>query len=292
MEKLDATVFLKVVETGSFKKAADILGYTQAGISYIINSMEEECGLQLFYREYGGVRLTPEGDALLPYIRDIADREHYLEEAINDVKNLDAGTVRVSTFSSVYIHWLPGIISTFKKDYPNINIEIISYEEDQKNEDMIYNRQVDCGFMASPPVSKAIDFFALMEEPLMVVMSTDHPMATHKTFPRSMIGDYPYIMMTYDKQDFNSLIFTDGIKPQTAFTVDNDYAAMAMASKGLGLCISPQIQLNDMPFPLKYMEFEPTLRRTVGIGTRSLTGCTRAAREFISCARRWVRANV
>ena len=72
----------------------------------------------------------------------------------------------------------------------------------------------------------------------------------------------------------------------------HDYAAMAMASKGLGICISPQIQLNDMPFPLKYMEFEPTLKRTVGIGTRSLSGCTRAAREFISCARRWVRANV
>ena len=56
MEKLNASVFLKVVETGSFKRAADILGYTQAGISYIINAMEEECGLKLFYREYGGVR--------------------------------------------------------------------------------------------------------------------------------------------------------------------------------------------------------------------------------------------
>ena len=292
MEKLNASVFLKVVETGSFKRAADILGYTQAGISYIINAMEEECGLKLFYREYGGVRLTPEGSTLLPYIRNVADEEHYLEEAINDIKGLDSGTVRVSTFSSVYIHWLPGIIRDFKESFPNVNIEIVSYEEDRENEEMIYSRQVDCGFMATPPASTDIEFFELMKEPLMVVMSKDHPMASRKTFPRSKIGDYPYIMMTYDKHDFNALIFSDGIKPQTAFTVDNDYAAIAMASKGLGICISPKIQLNDMPFPIRYMEFSPSLKRTVGIGTRSLKGSTKAAREFIRTARRWVRANV
>ena len=61
MEKLNTTVFLKVVEIGSFKRTADILGYTQAGVSYIINAMEKEFGLTLFHREYGGVRLTSEG---------------------------------------------------------------------------------------------------------------------------------------------------------------------------------------------------------------------------------------
>ena len=291
MEKLNASVFLKVVETGSFKRAADILGYTQAGVSYIINAMEEECGLKLFYREYGGVRLTPEGSTLLPFIRNVADEEHYLEEAINDIKGLDSGTVRVSTFSSVYIHWLPGIIHDFKQSYPNVNIEIVSYDEDRENEEMIYSRQVDCGFMATPPSSTDIEFFELMQEPLMVVMSKDHPMAARKTFPRDKIGDFPYIMMTYDKQDFNSLIFTNGIKPRTAFTVDNDYAAIAMASKGLGICISPKIQLNDMSFPITYMEFSPSLKRTIGIGTRSLKGSTKGAREFIRTARRWVRVN-
>ena len=291
MEKLNATVFLKVVETGSFKRAADILGYTQAGISYIINAMEEECGLQLFYREYGGVRLTPEGEILLPLIRNISDDEHYLEETVHDIKNLDSGTVRVASFNSVYVHWLPGIISEFKKSYPNINIEIFSFDEDRGMEEAIYNRQVDCGFMANPPAFSDIDFFDLMEEPLMVVMSEDHPMADRKAFPRSKLGEYPYIMMSYDKPDFNDLLFKKGIKPKTAYTVDNDYAALAMASKGLGICICPQIQLNDMPFPIKYMEFDPPLRRKVGIGTRSLTGCTRAAREFIRTARRWVRVN-
>lgn len=291
MEKLNAKVFLKVVETGSFKKAADILGYTQAGISYIINAMEDEAGLSLFYREYGGVRLTPEGRHLLPYIKNIADSEHLLEEAVNDLKGLGSGTVRVSAFNSVYIHWLPGIIRAFNDVYPNVKVEIVSFEEDRENEAMIHSRKVDCGFMATPPVKSEIDFYELMEEQLMVVMSEDHPMASRKAFPREKIGDYPYIMMTYDKPDFNALIFTDEIRPQTAFTVDNDYAALAMASNGLGICICPQIQLNDMPFPIKYMAFDPPLRRKIGLGTRSIESCTKATREFIKIARKWVKEN-
>ncbi|MBR4882661.1 MAG: LysR family transcriptional regulator [Bacteroidales bacterium] len=66
MDKINAEVFVTVANLGSFKKAADKLGYTQAGISYIINSMEEQAGFRLFEREFGGVRLTQEGQALVP----------------------------------------------------------------------------------------------------------------------------------------------------------------------------------------------------------------------------------
>lgn len=290
MEKLNAQVFLKTVETGSFKKTADILGYTQAGISYIINAMEEEWEIQLFQREYGGVSLTSEGRHLLPLVRRIADDEHYLQEAINDIRELNAGTVRISTFNSVYIHWIPGIVRKFRDRHPRIDVEIISCEEDKGNEQLILNRDVDCGFLANTKNTE-VDHYDLMEESLMVALPLDHPMADKKKFPRKEIGNYPYIMMSYDKPDFNDLIFRDGIAPQTAFTVDNDFAAMAMVAHGLGLCIFPQILLNDMPFPLRCMEFDPPLRRTVGIGARSVRDCTRAAKEFIRCTREWVEEN-
>ena len=50
--------FLHIAETGSFKQAAHDLGYTQAGISYLISSMERELGIPLFVRDYGGAHLT------------------------------------------------------------------------------------------------------------------------------------------------------------------------------------------------------------------------------------------
>ena len=290
MEKLNTTVFLKVVETGSFKRTADILGYTQAGVSYIINAMEKEFGLTLFHREYGGVRLTSEGRRLVHLIRQIADWEHYPEEAINDIRELHSGSVRVGAFNSVYIHWLPGIIRRFKDRYPNIDIDIVGSEADKELTDMVAHRDVDCGFLPNIPYAD-VDYFPLMEESLMVAVPPDHPMAEEKKFPRADMGKYPYIMFSFDKPDFNDLIFRDGVTPQTAFTVDNDYAALNMVSNGLGICIMPQILLNDMPFPIRSLELDPPLTRTINIATRSMDTCTRATREFIRCTREWAEEN-
>ena len=67
MERFNAEVFLKIAELGSYRKAADSLGYTQAGIKYIVDAMEEEAGLKFFAREYGGVSLTENGKDILPW---------------------------------------------------------------------------------------------------------------------------------------------------------------------------------------------------------------------------------
>ena len=60
--------FLKVVEVGSFTKAAEILGYTQPAMSQMVASLENELSIKLLYRSRYGVRLTPEGERLLPSI--------------------------------------------------------------------------------------------------------------------------------------------------------------------------------------------------------------------------------
>ena len=182
---------------------------------------------------------------------------------------------------------LPGIIRKFRDLHPGIDIEIVSCDADRDIEKMIASREVDCGFMPSIPYA-GIEYFPLMEESLMVAVPPDHPMADKKKFPLSEMGNYPYIMFSFDKPDFNDLIVRNGIKPRTAFTVDNDYAAMAMVSQGLGMCIFPQILLNDIPFPIRCLELDPPLRRSISIATRSMDTCTRSTREFIRCTREWV----
>ena len=104
--KINATVFLTVAETGSFRKAADELGYTQAGISYIIAAMEEASGCSLFLREHGGVRLTPEGELLLPQIRQLQAWERHFTQTVNEIHGLEKGTLRVQIFDSVSVHWI------------------------------------------------------------------------------------------------------------------------------------------------------------------------------------------
>ena len=287
MEKVNAEVFLRVVETGSFKKAADLLNYTQAGVSYIINAMEEEYGLKLFYREHGGVRLNENGRELLPLIRQLDRDEHFIREKINAIKGLSSGTVRVSTFNSVYIRWLPGILRCFEEKHPGIRVEVISCEDNIENERMIFSREVDCGFLVGRP-SLEIESIDLAEDALMAAVSTDHPFAERSAFPLNELPAHPYIMISFDKSDFYDLLFQPGTGPNTKYVADNEFAAMAMVSQGLGISVFSRLLLSDPVFPVCCLPFDPPVTRTLGIGTRSMKTCTAAAREFIRCAESWI----
>ena len=291
MEKMNAKVFLTVAQEGSFRKAADVLGYTQAGISYIISTMEELTGLCRFIREHGGVRLSTEGAALLPLFRQLDRCERQLKQAIDELNGLEKGIVRVQIFDSISIHWIPGIIKKFHADYPGIRIELITEEDSLRAEEMVLNGEVDCGFFLTE-VSAKLDVFPLMEESLKAIVSLEHPLAQQTYFPMSELGNYPFISMKYDDNTGISEIFQKrGVTPDTAFCMDNDYAAMAMVSKNLGYCIFPELLLQDIPYELRCMEFDEPQKRTISIGTRSMETCSMACRKFIEYTRSWVEEN-
>ncbi len=243
-------VLLTVVETGSFKRAADVLGYTQAGISYIINSLEDELGIKLFYREHGGVKLTSDGENLLPLIRQVDVAERNLKDRVNDIKGLSAGKVRISTFNAVSIHWLPGIMRTFKEKYPAIKLK----------------------------------------DSYMVAVAENHPFAGSSTYPVSNIYDDSYIMLAFDRSDFYDKIFPGGKRPKPAFIADNEVAALSMISENLGVGIFSQLLAGDAQYPVCFLPLDPPTTRTVGIGVRSMKTCTTATRQFIQHVRDWVAA--
>ena len=71
--------------------------------------------------------------------------------------------------------------------------------------------------------------------------------------------------------------------------MDNDNAAMAMVSQGLGFSIFAELVLQNVPYKLKLMEFDEPQKRTISIGTKSIKSCSRACRKFIEYSMEWVR---
>ena len=290
MDKVNTRVFLSVAETGSFNETARLLGYSQAGVSYIISAMEEELGLKLFSREYGGVRLTGDGTLLLPYIRQINSGERQLEAKVSDLKGLRSGHLRIIVFDSVSVNWVPCILREFKKDFPGVEVELISEEDTRRAEEMVYRQEADCGFFLHSPLQLELYCLPLMEEALQAVVSVDHPLASLPFFPLSALGEYPYISMAFEDNNGISDIFrSHGVTPKIAYRMDNDYAAMAMAGNGLGFCIFPELLLQNSPYPIRRLDFEEPQSRIVSIATRSLKSCSLAARKFIEYTDRFAR---
>lgn len=289
MDKINANVFLKVAETGSFRRAADELGYTQAGISYIIAAMEKETGLHLFIREHNGVRLSEEGKELLPQMKQLEIWERQFQQTVAELNGLKRGKVRVQIFDSISVHWIPDIVSLFHQDYPGIRIELITEEDSARAEEMVRSGEVDCGFFLTD-VSPDIEHFPLLEENLLVIVPQNHQTAGYEQFPIKELGKHPYIGMKYDAHTGIEAIFRKNkVTPQLAFTMDNDYAAMAMVRKGLGFAIFPELLLSSNVMEgLKSLEFDKPQKRVISIGTASMENTSKATRKFIEYSRRWV----
>ena len=114
--------FVKTVDTGSFTKAADSLNYAQSSISKMIADLEKGWGISLLQRNKKGVCLTSSGKQILPYVRKIVSDFEEIQQKVNEINGIQSGTVRIGTFSSVAINWLPAggafdVISLKKDEY-------------------------------------------------------------------------------------------------------------------------------------------------------------------------------
>ena len=118
--------FLKAAELGSLTRAAAELGVTQSAVSHMIGTLEEELGFSLLKRGRSGARPTSEGEQVLPAIRGMLNSREQLEQTAAAIRGLDCGTVRIGTFTSVAVHWLPGMIKRFQADYPNVELKLMN----------------------------------------------------------------------------------------------------------------------------------------------------------------------
>ena len=116
----------------------------------MIAALEQEWDMELLVRGRGGVHLSAAGESLLPYLRAVCNAQKELEEQAAHLHGLTRGTLRVGTFASVSIHWLPPIMKLFLQRYPGIHFELLSKWEFAEVEDLIRQGQADCGFLGLP----------------------------------------------------------------------------------------------------------------------------------------------
>lgn len=110
----------KIIETGSFTKAAEALGYTQSSISQMMASLESELAMKLLKRSRTGVSLTIEGKELYPFIERTILQYRAMQDKSNEIKGLETGIIRVGTISSITCHWMPQLIKGFQERYPHV----------------------------------------------------------------------------------------------------------------------------------------------------------------------------
>ncbi|MFE0554907.1 LysR family transcriptional regulator [Paenibacillus sp. NPDC058910] len=274
-------VLLKVVELGSLTKAAEVMGFTQSGVSHMINSLEDEFGFSLLIRNRSGAKLTTNGEEILKTIREILKWNEHLEQQVASIHGIELGTIHIGTFTSVGVHWLPGIIQDFQRDYPHIDIRLV--EGDYREiEDWIAEGKIDCGFL-SLPTSDIFDAILLHQDPMLVLLPMEHPLSSEDSITLSQIENEPFIMPSQGSDyDVNRLLEKARIKPDIKYTLGDDYAIMAMVEKGLGISILPELVLRGQQRNIRLIELKEKSFRSLGIAVNSMREISPATKRFLN----------
>ncbi len=273
-------VFVKTVELGSFTKAAEALNYAQSSVSKMIADLEKECGVVLLERDRGGVHLTASGEQILPYARQLTEDYHRLESYVDGMSGVQTGIVRIGTFSSVAVNWLPNIFAEFQKDFPRIEYEMLlgDYEEVER---WIAEGRVDCGFL-SLPTRSPFDTVFLKEDEYVVVLPQHHPLADKEKIAAEDLEDEPFFLLEHGgRTEVTELLEKRKAHPKIRITTWEDYAIMAMVEKGLGIGILPRMILKKIPYHIVIRPLAEPYYRKIGIAVKNKKMLSPATSKFM-----------
>lgn len=281
MNILKYLAFIRTVEYGSFTRAAEILNYSQPGVSRMISDLEKEWNVTLLERSRAGVRLTSDGLKLLPYAKSLCAEYRRLQTEVDELNGLQSGLIRIGTFSSTATHWLPNMIQAFQRDYPNIEYELLlgDYTE---IEAWIQEGRVDCGFVRLP-VKNDLETVYLYEDKLMAVLPENHPLAGCDRFPVKELCKDPFMLLEKGGQaDIEEIFQRAGFWPKTRFVTWDDYAIMAMVEKGLGISVLSQLILRRIPYRIVAKELDVPAVRKIGFALRDQKTASLAVKRFLN----------
>lgn len=271
----------KIIELGSFTKAAESLGYTQSSISQMIASLESELSIKLLTRSRYGIKLTIEGADLYPYIeRSIYQYRSMLEKA-DEIKGLEAGIIRVGTISSVTCHWMPQLINGFKKEYPNV--QFLFHQGDYTLiPEWIASGQIDFGFI-NPNANSCLNTQTIKSGKMLAVLPRNHPLAKQNSIQLADLADEPYILLEEGHYSEPIAAFeAAGIIPNIQYTIHDDYAIMMMVEEGLGISILAELILRRANYDIVCLPLNPSITRTLAIGYKDWNSLPIACKYFIN----------
>lgn len=272
--------FVKTVECGSFTRAARELNYAQSSVSKMVADLESEWSMTLLERSKSGVRLTSAGEQILPFLRKVLSDHRELEGQIDRMNGIEAGVVRIGTFASVAIHWLPNVFAALQKDHPGIEYEMLLGDYDEV-EQWIREGRVDCGFLRLPTLPQ-FDAIPLKQDEYKLVLPCGHPLAEREAVAVEDLNGLPFLLLEHGgRTEVSDLLERSRVQPDIRFTTWEDFAIMAMVEKGMGVSILPDMILQRIPYRLEIRSLRKPYYRSIGLAFKNRDHLTPAAKKFI-----------
>lgn len=234
--------FLTVAQFGNFTQAAKALYIAQPALSISIKKLEQTLDLVLFRRGDKSVTLTEEGKVLLEHAKRIAQQFDDAELAMNELKGLEKGEVRLGAPSMMGSYFFPQVVMAFKSQYPNLKLTLIDAGTASIRE-MLLNGELDIGVINHENVPDDLETDHLLSSEMLAVVGKEHPLASQSSITFEEFFEQELIMFKsgYFHRDFIDAIckkydldmtiaFETNLLPMILSIVKREFAITALLS--------------------------------------------------------------
>jgi LysR family transcriptional regulator, hca operon transcriptional activator len=252
MELRHLRYFVAVAEEGSLTLAAERRLHTaQPSLSRQIRDLEYEVGAQLLTRSAHGVALTAAGRAFLDHARLALVQVEVAGEAARRAAQPAKPSFALGFLTGQEMDWLPEAMSTLKDELPNIDVTVSSDYSPQLA-DALMRGKLDLAFMRPEADMPELDYTVIVREPIVVVLPSDHRLASHDSIAIEDIAGETFLGMSKTAPTFQAIIDgylkRSGVDLQPTHRIDNLGMAMSLVASTRGVTLLPAYAKNFLPW--------------------------------------------
>lgn len=296
LRRLEALV--AVADHGSVSAAATALELSQPAVSHHLARLEDEAGMPLLVRHARGVRPTAAGEALLVHARGLLDRARAADDALGDLRALRTGRVELLAFPTAFVDLVPRAIQRLRGEGARFDVHfgpaargpalaalvagttdlalVFATAHDEPRKGGVAQGAPGGGAArggaADPRLPAGLVAEPLMEDPMLVVLARDHPLAGRAQVSLTDLAHERWVLGTARGPDalIRRALVAAGIDPSDAIVTDDLLAAQGIVAAGLAVTLSPALAVaHARPGVVLRALATPPLARCIDVVHRS-----------------------
>jgi LysR family transcriptional regulator, low CO2-responsive transcriptional regulator len=277
--------FLEVARLSSFSRATERRFRTQPAISAQIRALEEEVGARLLDRSGGKVSITQSGKLFQKYAEETLEARKAVLTAIAETERVPRGEIIVGANEGTCLHILPEVFAEFKRQYPDVAVNIKRADYGKILESVIDN-SVDFGVVSLPVTDNRLKIVLIHRDELVIIAPPGHPLAENKSARVADVANFPLVMpkVGHTRDALEELFNERRVKPRYAMELDSSelLKRFVAANVGVGFIARSHVQEDVQAKVLAAIEIsDAQIRRDLALVYRKDKALSRAALAFI-----------
>lgn len=288
MDSKKLEILMTAADLGSFTKASEVVGYTQSGLTHMMDALEREVGFPLLRRNHSGIQLSEQGAQLMPAIREFLQANANLENQIRAIAERRSEVIRIAAYSSIAMHWLPELLYRFRRLCPDVNVDLRMVDHALEPFELLESGESDVIFAGRQNYAFC-DWTPLYEDRMYAILPRDYPLNGRERFPVEEFSGLEFLM-PYGRFDIDIRAVLDplGVKLNSRVSRVDDETVIRMVGRGLGVSMMTELMIRGRTDDVICVPVEPAAARQLGMGMHTRRNVSESMQKLKDCMLKYI----